>query len=139
MNEEQKAFLEIMARYASEREASRTRLAEDFAKKCAPILAEHGVRKLRVHYSGSGDSGGVDDIEQLGDGDAVLRLDGVNSLLGDTASVLDGLIDQILPSGFEINDGGYGTLTLDVVNGKWSLDHSQNVCSTEDSHEEGRF
>ena len=139
MNEEQQAFLALMAKHAAEREASMTRRAEDFAKQCVPILAEHGVRKLRVHYSGSGDSGGVDGVEMLGDGDAVLRLDGVDAMLGGTAGVFEGLIEQILPGGFEINDGGQGTLTFDLVKGSWSLDHEENVTSVEEHHTEGKF
>lgn len=148
MNDEQKAWLELMEAARRRREETVTTCGMEFAKHCAPILGEAGVRRLEIAYSGSGDSGGVDFVEAFGDDDVRLttlcgQLGGIESLLEDkhkgAARILDNLIDMILPSGFEINDGGQGRITIDVVHGTWKLHHEENITSIEEHEVEGKF
>lgn len=145
MSQEQQDFLELLRSLSEQNEANMTRCSQEFARLCVPALAAAGVRELVIDYSGSGDSGGVDYVGVLGDdGKKLAELSGpadrIASLLDDTAAdAFDAFVNSLLPQGFEINEGGQGSLTLDVVTGKWAIDHSQNVCTTEDSHEEGKF
>ena len=43
---------------------------------------------------------------------------------------------EFLPSGFEVDDGSQGTLTLDVATGRVSIQHQANVTETRDSTRE---
>jgi hypothetical protein len=49
---------------------------------------------------------------------------------------LETCIYEFLPSGFEINDGGQGTLTLEVQTGKITIQHQGNFTETRDSTRE---
>ncbi|MEI8228526.1 MAG: DUF6878 family protein [Planctomycetota bacterium] len=49
---------------------------------------------------------------------------------------LENAIYEFLPSGFEINDGGQGTLTLDVPTGRITLAHQENYTESRDSTRE---
>ena len=148
MTDEQQAFVSLMAAMQAEREEKATRCASDFARKCVPALAKHGVRKVVIEYSGSGDSGGLDYIEALGEGEQKIPpLSGSNSQLATmldkespgSSAVFDNMVNLILPAGFEINDGGQGKLTFDVVHGKWQLHHEDNVTSVTESDTDGEF
>ena len=49
---------------------------------------------------------------------------------------IENVIYEFLPSGFENNDGGQGTLTIDVSAGKVSLVHGDNETVTHENSEE---
>src|SRR5438045_1072944 len=66
-------------------------------------LQEHGVTRVVVRYEGSGDSGGVEEVEYV-PGDVSLPR-WVEDKLRDVA-------EGYCPDGYEDNEGGYGTLTV---------------------------
>jgi len=85
-----------------------------------PRLAQHGIANVEAAYSGYGDSGAIDGL-QFRDR-AGVRVE--------RASIPDSLIEELescfyefLPAGFEINDGGQGTLTLDIQTAKVTIQH----------------
>jgi hypothetical protein len=97
-----------------------------------PALAASGVRTVLAEYSGYGDSGAIDGISYLGqDGKPV-------KLTGDAACImgLEDALYEFLPAGFEINEGGQGTLTLNVSDCTAVLQHGQNVTEVNESTEE---
>ena len=49
---------------------------------------------------------------------------------------LENTLYEFLPAGFEINDGGQGTLTLDVQDGRITLEHQENEVVSNDSTRE---
>jgi hypothetical protein len=49
---------------------------------------------------------------------------------------LENVLYQFLPAGFEINDGGQGTLTIDTQTAKVTLAHQENYTETRDSTRE---
>jgi hypothetical protein len=49
---------------------------------------------------------------------------------------LETCIYEFLPSGFEINDGSQGTLTIDTQTAKVTIQHQENVTETRDSSRE---
>src|SRR5579862_8591321 len=64
-------------------------------------LRECGATRVIVRYSGSGDSGCIDEIDYLPEGIALPKA------LEDR---LEGAADNYCPAGYENNDGGFGTL-----------------------------
>ena len=98
-----------------------------------PTLREAHIANIEAAYSGYGDSGAIDGI-QFRDS-AGVRVDR-GSLPTPLIEQLENLLYQFLPSGFEINDGGQGTLTLDVQTAKVTLHHQENYTETRDSTRE---
>ena len=49
---------------------------------------------------------------------------------------LENCIYEFLPAGFEINDGSQGSLTLDVLTGKATIQHQENYTASNDSTRE---
>ena len=49
---------------------------------------------------------------------------------------LENCLYEFLPSGFEINDGGQGTLTIDVETAKVTLHHQENYTAINETTQE---
>jgi hypothetical protein len=98
-----------------------------------PRLAQLRVANIEAAYSGYGDSGAIDGL-QFRDS-AGQRVDRV-SVPKDVIEHLENCVYEFLPSGFEVDDGSQGTLTLDVATGRVSIQHQANVTETRDSSRE---
>jgi hypothetical protein len=126
-------FQQILARLQQADEArlkqAKTRLRDEII----PRLKQWGVARIVVDYSGCGDSGGIDGISYF---DAAGQP--ANMALVQTASDPDigDVAYEFLPAGFENNEGGQGTLTLDVEAGTVKIAHSENYTATTDTTEE---
>ena len=98
-----------------------------------PRLAQHSVSSVEVAYSGYGDSGAIDGL-QFRDRAGVRVERGIipDSLIEE----LESCFYEFLPAGFEINDGGQGTLTLDIPTAKVTVQHQENFTDTRDSTRE---
>ena len=95
-----------------------------------PQFRALGVADIEVAYSGFGDSGAIDGVQYRGP----------TGVRVDRASIPAQLIEDVercaysfLPAGFEINDGGQGTLAIDVLASKVTIEHQENVAETRDS------
>jgi len=101
---------------------ARERVAADEACKAEraallPLLRERGIQHIEAQYDGYGDSGNVSDI----------ALTPEDATLDDLQSRVSDLVWDVaygLHPGFEINDGGEGTLTWDVVADRIDVDHA---------------
>ena len=98
-----------------------------------PTLAKHRVANIEAAYSGYGDSGAIDGIQYRDE--AGVRVDR-GSLPTTVVEQLENVLYQFLPAGFEINDGGQGTLTIDTQTAKVTLTHQENYTETRDSTRE---
>jgi hypothetical protein len=98
-----------------------------------PRLAQHRVTNIEAAYSGYGDSGAIDGI-QFRDS-AGQRVDRAN-LPNNVIEQLESCIYEFLPAGFEINDGGQGTVLLDTQTAKVTLNHQETYTETRDSNRE---
>lgn len=107
---------------------------QKFAREVVPGLAAAGIRIVNVEYSGYGDSGAIDCIEAYGDGDEELV-----AISQSVRSDIEELAYELMPGGFENNEGGEGTVKLDLVKGAYQLHHGQRVVETEWSTKEGKF
>lgn len=87
-----------------------------------------GIAKVVARYSGYGDQGAVDDLEFFSaSGESVDRSHDPD---------LEDCIYEFLPAGFEINDGGQGTVTIDVKSCKVTIAHEENYTETRNSSQE---
>jgi hypothetical protein len=98
-----------------------------------PALAKHHVANIEAAYSGYGDSGAIDGIQYRDE--AGVRVDRT-TLPAPVVEQLENVLYEFLPSGFEINDGGQGTLTIDTQTAKVTLAHQENYTETRDSTRE---
>jgi hypothetical protein len=49
---------------------------------------------------------------------------------------IESVLYEFLPDGFEINDGGQGTLTIDTQTAKVTIQHQENYTASNDSTRE---
>lgn len=122
-----RAFALSQAQRASE-------AAEKFARNVVPELVKLGVVTVTAHYSGYGDSGGVEECDFMTPDGKLKQLP--------PQSVIDGVCDYVeslLPPGYEINDGGQGNVALDIVRGTYKVHHETNVTRQEVEEKEGEF
>lgn len=101
------------------------------------ILSAHKVNKFNVSFDGSGDSGGVDDVD-LEEHICNLIVKGVErdgrwEEEGEKMTVRDVLEEVCYDTlehtwgGWEIDSGSYGTFTFDVKNRKVHLDFNERI------------
>jgi hypothetical protein len=98
-----------------------------------PTLMKLRVANIEAAYSGYGDSGAIDGIQYRDK--AGVRVDRT-TLPAPVIEQLENLLYEFLPSGFEINDGGQGTLTIDTQTAKVTIAHQENYTERRDSTRE---
>lgn len=101
------------------------------------------IKKIIIEYAGYGDSG--DEIYAYADNNSKYEWEGfpgsfsddkncpeLKKILGDKGEdmAFDALF-QLLPGGWEINEGSQGHLIWDIVNDKVEVNHEWNVRTTE--------
>ena len=119
--------------YALNRQKARARITTDLRTRILPTLRHHQVASIEATYSGYGDSGAIDGV-QFHDA-AGERID-QTSLPNEITEALENCLYEFLPSGFEINDGGQGTLTIDVETAKVTLHHQENYTAINETTQE---
>lgn len=100
-------------------------------------LKDLGVDKVEVNYSGSGDSGDIDDVTYYNKAGEVVEIDGghfddVHNKLQDYALIL---LDKI--EDWWNNDGGHGILSMFISQNTYSIENHIYITETEDYHHEG--
>ena len=106
----------IEARWEAQRAETRERLQSE-RKDLPEALRETGVEEIEACYDGYADSGNVQTIAVTPDS---VQLGDLESRLAD---FVWGMAYDLHP-GFEINDGGEGTLTWNVVEDRIGVDHA---------------
>jgi hypothetical protein len=123
----------LLARFHATEQARLEQAKSKLRVEVLPALRKHRVANIEAAYSGYGDSGAIDGL-QFRDA-AGQRVDRA-SVPQDVIEQLENYVYEFLPSGFEIDDGSQGTLTLDVATGRVSIQHQANVTETRDSTRE---
>jgi hypothetical protein len=126
-------FQQILAHFQQSELARMEQANNRLRNEIIPKLVQHRVANIEAAYSGYGDSGAIDGIQYRDE--AGVRVDRT-TLPASVIEQLERVLYQFLPAGFEINDGGQGTLTLDVQTGKITLAHQENYTDTRDSTRE---
>ena len=124
---------QFMAQYRQQELARLDTAKARLKTEIIPRLKQWGVSKVRAEYSGYGDSGCIDGITYLDAHDQPVNMDMVRSA---SDPEIERVLYEFLPSGFEINDGGQGDVTIDVAAGKVTLAHQENYTDTRDSTQE---
>lgn len=93
-----------------------------------------GIKVLKVHYSGSGDSGQTDDITT----EPAKRCEILDERFEDTNKPLKEVIDEFAweaiesnEGGFYNNDGGYGEIIFDVKERTITMAHNNYITETQ--------
>ena len=124
---------QFMAQYRQQEVARLDTAKARLKTEIIPRLKQWGVSKVRAEYSGYGDSGCIDGITYLDAHDQPVNM---ALVLSASDPAIEDVLYEFLPSGFEINDGSQGTLTIDVAAGTVTLEHQENYTETNDSTRE---
>ena len=116
-------------------------------------LADLGVTGITIFYSGSGDSGDIDDVvytrtkEASFDDINTLSSYGENSLYlkeldYDLKDEISDFADQKILNDIEDwwnNDGGYGAMLIKIPSGQYEINNIIYITDTEDFHHDGNL
>ena len=97
-------------------------------------LKDLGVDKIEVQYSGSGDSGDIDEVTYYNKAGEVVDItgEGVHNKLQDYALILLEKIED-----WWNNDGGHGILNMFISENTYSIENHIYITETEDYYHEG--
>ena len=123
----------LLAHFHQTEQARMDDAKKQLRSKIIPRVVQHRVASIEAAYSGYGDSGAIDGL-QFRDA-AGQRIDRA-SLPPEIIEQLENCVYEFLPSGFEINDGGQGTLTIDTQTAKVTIQHQENYTEHHDSTRE---
>jgi hypothetical protein len=124
---------QLLAHYHQSEQARLERAKAKLRAEVLPALRNHRVATVEAAYSGYGDSGAIDGVQYRDvAGERVDR----TTIAQPLVEQLETCIYEFLPAGFEINDGGQGTLTLDTRTAKVTIQHQENYTETRDSARE---
>jgi hypothetical protein len=126
-------FQQILAHYQQSVTAQLQTAKNTLRAAILPALLESGVANVEAAYSGYGDSGAIDGVQYRDKAGVRVEREKIPAPLKEQ---LENVLYEFLPAGFEINDGGQGTLTLDVQAGRLTLQHQENYTESTSSTDE---
>lgn len=104
---------------------------EKILELCVRVKAATGGTYLKIGYNGSGDSGEIQDVEVSA---ANVILDIADNLEREVKDLADELINQH-HVGWENNDGAYGYIEIDMLEGTIDINHTEyTTVTTNDKH-----
>ena len=104
----------VLGGYFQERENKR----KDLRKRLFETLRNYSnITRITVEYDGYGDDGNVGNPRCYDNNDQEIEIS------DELTSVINDYIWYHLPEGFENNDGGYGTVSIDVKSQIAEFDH----------------
>ena len=89
-----------------------------------------GVQNVRIEYDGYGDSGSIEGVIATGADNKEIDLP------DEVRDMLVGSAEEMLPDGWENNDGAFGQVVLDVAKRKLTREHSWRITDTEYDEQE---
>ena len=121
---------QLIADMQQAEEQERRETTDRLRNEILPQFRALGVADIEVAYSGYGDSGAIDGVQYRGP----------TGVRVDRKAIPPQLIEDVercaysfLPAGFEINDGGQGTLTIDAQLEKATIAHQENYTDSRES------
>ena len=124
---------DMLAQYAKAEQDRLDAMKHMLKADILPQFAALKVANIEVAYSGYGDSGAIDGCQYRDS--AGSRID--RTLIPQPLiESLESCVYEFLPAGFEINDGGQGTLTIDIQLAKVTIQHQENYTESRDSTRE---
>ncbi|MCE9630865.1 MAG: hypothetical protein K8S94_09165 [Planctomycetia bacterium] len=125
-------FRQIIAQFRQAEQARMDDAKKRLRTQVLPRLVQQRVANIEAAYSGFGDSGAIDGL-QFRDA-AGQRVDRTTLPL-EVIEQLENCIYEFLPAGFEINDGGQGSVLIETLTAKVTIQH-QNYTEPRDSTRE---
>ena len=125
--------LQLLAHYHQSEQARLEQAKAKLRVEILPALVQHRVANVEAAYSGYGDSGAIDGLQYR---DAAGQRVDRETIPATLVEELENVLYEFLPAGFEINDGSQGTLTLDVLASKVTIQHQENYTASNDSTRE---
>ncbi len=116
------------ARWERERKESVSRAKVTLHSLCEQFAAK-GIEKVRFAYDGYGDSGDIEQITALANGREVPLEEPLHGDFYNAAY-------DLLPAGWEINDGSFGELVLNVPERRLTRAHNWRITETDHEEEE---
>lgn len=119
-------------------------LDEERNKSFMDLLGVNGYHTIEVRYSGSGDSGDIDSINLVKYKEKYDYKEHIEERIKefpDCEEWVRDKADKIL-SGIEDwwnNEGGYGTMVIQIPLGTYTINHEINITDTESYKHEGDF
>ena len=123
----------LLAHYHQSEQARLEQAKAKLRTEILPALVQHRVANVEAAYSGYGDSGAIDGLQYR---DAAGQRVDRETIPATLVEELENGLYEFLPAGFEINDGGQGTLTIDTQTAKVTIKHQENYTETRDSNRE---
>lgn len=124
---------EILQAYMASAEQQIEQAKRTLAVEVLPALLACGVANVEIAYSGYGDSGAIDGVQYRdAAGLRVVR----DNLPQGVREKLETCVYAFLPTGFETNDGGQGSVIIDLPTRKITLQHEQNEVVARQSNRE---
>ena len=124
---------DMLAQYAKAEQDRLDAMKHMLKSDILPQFAALKVANIEVAYSGYGDSGAIDGCQYRDS--AGTRVD--RTLIPQPLiESLESYVYEFLPAGFEINDGGQGTVTIDVAKGAVTIQHQENYTESRESTRE---
>ncbi len=121
---------ELLERFALSSQNRLQTSQDKLRNEIIPALMASGVANVEAAYSGYGDSGAIDGVQFRDKAGLRVEREKIPAALTEK---LENVLYEFLPAGFEINDGGQGTLTLDVQTGTVKLEHQENYTESTSS------
>ncbi len=121
--------LSSLARYQQQLAEERERACRKLAQVC-DLLAALNVGTVEIEYDGYGDAGTVGSVTAYGAENQEITLS--CQLHNDLVQI----VETLLPSGWENNEGAFGQFHLDVAERRLTREHNWRVESTEYEEEE---
>jgi hypothetical protein len=131
--DENENIRQLLAHFHQSEQARIEDAKKQLRTQIIPQLVQHRVANVEAAFSGFGDSGAIDGVQFR---DAAGQRVDRETIPATLVEELENVLYEFLPAGFEINDGGQGTLTLDVLTGKATLQHQENYTASNDSTRE---
>lgn len=122
-------FSEIMATWQQEQQARQQKKLKS-ASLVASELKAINIESITFSYDGCGDSGAIESTNWEPE-----DIDVPNELIK-KLQALEELVYELLPSGWEINDGSAGDVSFDLTSGEININHKwleyvESDCSTD--------
>jgi hypothetical protein len=130
------AIQDMLAQFAKAEQDRLDVMKHTLKAEILPQFAALKVANIEVAYSGYGDSGSIDGCQYRDSAGARVDRTTIPTPLIET---LEGCVYEFLPAGFEINDGGQGTVTIDIPKGTLTIAHQENYTESRDSTQEFRL
>lgn len=97
----------------------------ELPRKLRRQLKKLGVAEITAHFDGSNDSGQIEEFEVL---PMPVEIDRV------LQDQIEDLLVNLLPDGWEVNEGSYGTFTIDVDSGTITIEAASRLIAESEAN-----